>query len=169
MTRQQQQLVAEHFPRVCKIAQVIRRKLPRYIRAEDLAGYGCFGLIRAALEYDAARGATFRTWSFTCIRSAIRDGLKLERRQRRNQVTGTPPRACARSRQGFDHVDGHDAATAMLAKLTPRQGNAIWLRHVEGLELQEVGLSIGVDQSRAHQLCAAGIGRLQFIASEHRP
>jgi RNA polymerase sigma factor FliA len=68
-------LIAQGQGLVRSLAAGIHRKLPRHIDMDDLVAYGQLGLVEAARDFDAARGAQFSTYAYYRIRGAIYDGL----------------------------------------------------------------------------------------------
>lgn len=70
-----QTLVDEHQPLLLSIAKRIHRRLPPYIRFDDVLSYGQVGLVQASRSYNQNIGAVFATFAFYRIRGAIYDGL----------------------------------------------------------------------------------------------
>lgn len=70
-----QSLVEEHQALVMSICKKIHRRLPTYIRFDDVASYGQLGLLQAARSYNHTMGSSFATFAFYRIRGAVYDGL----------------------------------------------------------------------------------------------
>lgn len=70
-------IVEYHMQLVIQIVHSLMRKLPQSIEKDDLVGYGCFGLIKAAETYDPSR-SKFITHAAFRINNAIYDGLRKE-------------------------------------------------------------------------------------------
>ena len=94
-----QQSVEECQGLVRSLALKVHRGLPRRVDLDDLIGYGQVGLVEAANEFDASRGARFATFAYYRIRGAIYDGLA--------KMTGM-------SRGHYQHVRYERGATEVL-------------------------------------------------------
>lgn len=69
-------LVEEHGPLVRRIAHHLLARLPSSVNVEDLIQSGMIGLLEAAANYDAARGASFETFAGIRIRGAMIDEVR---------------------------------------------------------------------------------------------
>jgi len=79
LTPDQQRLVEEHA------AWAVDSPINSYRRAwrddqDELEALARFGLVKAALTFNPARGVLFTTWASTKIRSAVLDGRRLRMR-----------------------------------------------------------------------------------------
>ncbi len=70
-----QNLVDEHQGLVISIAKRIYRRLPPYIRYDDVVSYGQLGLLQAARSFNDSIGSSFATFAYYRIRGAMYDGL----------------------------------------------------------------------------------------------
>lgn len=70
-----QELVARHQGMVRSIAWTILQRLPKHVEIEELVSDGNVGLMQAARNYDASRGAQFTTYAWRRVRGAIFAGL----------------------------------------------------------------------------------------------
>lgn len=70
------ELIVEHLPLVRHIAGRLAVRLSAAVSAEDLEGWGVFGLIEAVEKYDPAQGTEFKTYAYYRIRGAILDELR---------------------------------------------------------------------------------------------
>ncbi len=73
--RTPQTLIEEHQGLVLSICKKIHRRLPPYIRFDDVLSYGQLGLLQAARSYNDGMGSTFATFAYYRIRGAVYDGL----------------------------------------------------------------------------------------------
>jgi RNA polymerase sigma factor for flagellar operon FliA len=73
---EQARLVEQNLDYVRAIAGKVRASLGGAVDLEELVAYGTRGLVEAADRFDAARGASFATFSYYRIRGAIYDGLR---------------------------------------------------------------------------------------------
>lgn len=78
-------LILEQQPYVRALARNIAKHLPPNADFEELVAYGQLGLVEAAKQFDASRGASFTTFAHYRIRGAIFDGLR--------KMTWLPPAA----------------------------------------------------------------------------
>lgn len=70
------QLIEQYLPLVSHVLGRLTFGLPPDVEREDLHSAGVMGLIHAADNYDASRGAAFKTFAYTTIRGAILDELR---------------------------------------------------------------------------------------------
>ena len=69
-------LVLQHQDYVRALARGIAKKLPKHVDFEELVSLGQVGLVTAAKQYEAGRGAAFTTFAYYRVRGAILDGLR---------------------------------------------------------------------------------------------
>lgn len=69
-------LVAENVDLVKRIAQHLAARLPSSVDIDDLIQSGMVGLLEAAQNFDASRGATFRTYAGIRVRGAMLDDIR---------------------------------------------------------------------------------------------
>ena len=82
-------LVEQFLPLVRYVVARLPVTMPGALDRDDLFSVGVMGLMHAATTYDAARGASFKTFAYTAIRGAILDEVrKLDPvpRQRRERL-----------------------------------------------------------------------------------
>jgi RNA polymerase sigma factor for flagellar operon FliA len=68
--------IAAHLPQVRRIANAIRRRLPRQVALEDLVQAGVLGLMDALQKFDARRHVQFAAYANFRIGGAILDSLR---------------------------------------------------------------------------------------------
>lgn len=73
---EQEQLIADHIELVKRIAYHLIARLPAHTEVEDLMQSGMMGLLEAARNYDASRGASFSTFAGFRIRGAMLDEVR---------------------------------------------------------------------------------------------
>ena len=73
---EQEALIAEHIELVKRIAYHLIARLPANTEIEDLMQSGMMGLLEAARNYDASRGASFATFAGFRIRGAMLDEVR---------------------------------------------------------------------------------------------
>ncbi len=70
------QLVQRHVPLVKRIAYHLLGRLPADVQVDDLIQAGVVGLLEAARQYDAGKGASFETYAGIRIRGAMLDEVR---------------------------------------------------------------------------------------------
>ncbi len=73
---QMQQLVERHAPLVKRIAYHLLARLPASVQVDDLIQSGMIGLIEAAKNFDATKGASFETFAGIRIRGSMLDEIR---------------------------------------------------------------------------------------------
>ena len=74
--RDTEALVMRHAELVKRIAYHLAGRLPASVEVDDLIQAGMLGLLEAAANYSAGRGASFETYAGIRIRGAMLDGLR---------------------------------------------------------------------------------------------
>jgi RNA polymerase sigma factor for flagellar operon FliA len=74
--RDTEALVMRHAELVKRIAYHLAGRLPTSVEVDDLIQAGMLGLLEAAANYSAGRGASFETYAGIRIRGAMLDGLR---------------------------------------------------------------------------------------------
>ena len=69
-------LVEQHAPLVKRIAHHLLARLPSCVLVEDLVQAGLIGLLEAARNYDASKGASFETYAGIRIRGSMIDDVR---------------------------------------------------------------------------------------------
>lgn len=71
-----EKLVSEYAPLVKKIALHLKGRLPASVLLDDLIQSGMLGLLDAAQNFDASKGASFETFASIRIRGAMIDDIR---------------------------------------------------------------------------------------------
>lgn len=69
-------LIERHLSLVKKIAQHLIGRLPALVQAEDLMQAGMLGLLEAAKNYNADKGASFETYASIRVRGSMLDEIR---------------------------------------------------------------------------------------------
>ena len=75
-TPSNEDLVTEHVELVNRIAYHLAARLPAAVDVDDLKQSGMVGLLEAAANFDASRGASFETYAGIRIRGAMLDDIR---------------------------------------------------------------------------------------------
>lgn len=70
------ELVNQHAPLVKRIAYHLMGRMPSSVQVDDLIQAGVIGLLEAARNYDASKGASFETYAGIRIRGAMIDEIR---------------------------------------------------------------------------------------------
>lgn len=144
---------------------------------EDITQEVFLRAYRAMASYgpDRVAGIDLRPWLATITRNLIRNEYR--RRGRKPSValdtdthaetatSGDDPTAPAEARVDLDHLD------QTLQELSDAQREAVVLRHIVGLPMREVALTMGVPHGTAKSHVSRGLARLRtvFDAQEVHP
>lgn len=69
-------VVEQHGPLVKRIAHHLLARMPSSVQVEDLIQAGLIGLLEAARNYDASKGASFETYAGIRIRGSMIDDVR---------------------------------------------------------------------------------------------
>jgi RNA polymerase sigma factor FliA len=75
-TSAEETLVEEYLPLVRAVVGSLARSWPAHLTAKDLYGAGMVGLLQAIRNFDANRGASFKTFACFRIRGAVLDEVR---------------------------------------------------------------------------------------------
>ncbi len=134
----QEELVAENVGLVKRIACHLAGRLPSSVEIDDLMQAGMIGLLEAAANFDASRGASFETWAGIRIRGAMLDEVR--------KLDWTPRSVRHKFRQ----------VSEAMRTLEARTGRA-----AEGREVAEL-VGISIDEYHAILRDAAGSRLFSF-------
>ena len=79
INREQEKLIESHATLVKRIAYHLIGRLPRSVQLDDLLKAGMLGLLEAAKNYDAEKGAAFETYASIRIRGNMLDEVRIIR------------------------------------------------------------------------------------------
>jgi RNA polymerase sigma factor for flagellar operon FliA len=103
------EVVERHAPLVKRIAHHLLARMPASVLVEDLIQAGLLGLLEAARNYDASRGASFETYAGIRIRGAMIDDVRrgdwAPRSVHRNSRRVTEAMRAVEGRLGHDASD----------------------------------------------------------------
>lgn len=139
-------LVKGHLPLVRRVVGRLAVQLPPTVGREDLEEVGILGLLNAAKNYDASRGASFRTFAYIAIQGAVLDELR---------------RLDVLPRGRRDGVRAFEEAKSTLTERTGREPNFLEIQEELGLtapELEEVLRARALSESHQRGLGEASTG-----------
>lgn len=103
------EMVERHAPLVKRIAHHLLARMPASVQVEDLIQAGLIGLLEAARNYDASKGASFETYAGIRIRGSMIDDVRrgdwAPRSVHRNARRVTDAMRSVESRLGRDAND----------------------------------------------------------------
>jgi RNA polymerase sigma factor (sigma-70 family) len=162
-----EQLARDFLPLALATARRLRGRYPRMYRDRHAAlSDALYALALAVRDYDPGRGVHFATFYarvaiWKVLRYAARDFDRQAWPRGTVQLDGGRfPDPDPRQHPPWAALADDEAARAILAPLTPREAEALWLTTVEGLYVTEAGPRMGVSPQRVAQLVAVARGRL---------
>ena len=134
------------------LAKAIARSLGVMADADDLAGYGMLGLMRAIRTYDENGKASFKTYASTCIRNAIVDAMRKPSVAAVNIDEVALPESMQTAVQDPEDIFIENETSALLfdaitALLTPVE-LAVLKLHLECLSYAEIAKELGIEQKK---------------------
>jgi len=148
-----QELVLTHMNFAEKLARKRKRSLPSYIDIYELFSAAYLGLTEAANSYDESRNVAFKTYSYRRILGAIDDYLQSLgysiSLDIRNNITGLSKSDLIESKQQINHDHSFDLIESLIGNLG---SNIFKLYFLDNYDLKEIGLMVGVSESRICQL-----------------
>lgn len=171
-------LVIEHLPLARRIAASMARRMP--LPLDDVESAAMLGLVHAARDFDASRGAPFAAYADRRIRGAIQDEARaadvLTRDQRRAVRDGKAG-ALEPRHDDYDDLAEQIAADRLSGSVEdwassrdfhrhlrylPRRLQRIVRRHlIDEVPLARIGTELGVTESRICQLLGQAKERLR--------
>lgn len=164
-----------------RVVHDVAAGVPRCVDRQDLHAAALLGLVRAARTFDPGRGVPFLAFARSRMRWAVLDELRssdhLTRSARRRTREAVPvPATDVFVRLADVDVADPTAATpegdalecelvesvrAAVARLPARHRAVILGYFVEGREMRDLAVELGVTPSRVSQLCSDGVGKLR--------
>ena len=143
-----------------------RRWMPGRQDAEDVTQEAFVRAYRALQSYSHTRilELRLRPWLFAITLNLCRNHARARDRRPEQVALGATDRATAEGtdREALDSI-AIDEWRQRLAKLTPRQRDAVVLRHVVGLSYAEIGEVLGCPAGTAKSDVHRGIARLRTL------
>ena len=161
----------EHWA-LTELFRAYQPRLLRYLRtqapesAEDLASEVWIGVARTVSQFHGDE-AGFRAWLFTIARRRVIEHRRRQARQRTlalpgEEIDGPPPTGADGDPAGavLDRLGAQGAVDELVAELTPEQAEAVLLRVVAGLPVDEVARIMGRSPGSVRVLCHRALRRL---------
>jgi RNA polymerase sigma-70 factor (ECF subfamily) len=128
--------------------------------------------VAASLHRFSGDGDAFRRWLFTIARRRQIDAGR-KRSTRREDLAADPvaDRADDASSRAFDEVGGLDRALALVRRLPPDMAEAVLLRVVADLAVDEVAQVMGRREGHVRVLVHRGLRKLaeELAVTDERP
>ena len=129
-----------------------------FLRAyQALAGYGRQRVVQLST----------RPWLATITRNLVRNEYRRRERRATVPLDSTPP---AETDDDVAAIDTEDQLNQLLASLSDAQREAVVLRHVVGLSMRDVALTMAVPEGTAKSHVSRGLERLRSqLTSQSAP
>jgi RNA polymerase sigma factor (sigma-70 family) len=127
----------EYLPLVDTIVHGDFKHVPSYIDRSDMIQDGTVGLLEAARTYNPDYGVPFPSWARTKIRSGVYDGL---RRMDSRRLEWEEDEVFATSEELVANLPWEE--------LTDREYWVVYLSYLEGFELSEVAMTMGITDNQ---------------------
>lgn len=157
----------------CKL-RLYRKCLAHGLEHDDISQAAMLGAVVAAQKYDPTRGAKFRTcciwWVYSYVQLLLRQAIRARRLDaiRRESLYDAPASVDAADSLA-DREYSQTMIPKFLAVLSPRQAKMLrWYYGVgikRPLNCTEIGRKFGVSKSRAQQIIAGAIAKIQSHVS----
>ena len=174
------EIVERNMPFAAAIARNIGKSLPRHASLDDVTSSAYVGLIEASRRFRPASGVKFTSFARYRVRGAVLDSLRALDHLTRGQRTAVKQTAALPAWDSGpvphpDELPSHDggpeeagiasershALARALTLLPSRQQRILRAYYADGLTMREVGLLIGVNESRVSQIHAHALAALR--------
>lgn len=159
----EREVVQRYSGLVKRIAQHLLGRLPPSIQLEDMMQAGMIGLLEAAKNYDAAKGASFETYASIRVRGSMLDEIRKGDWAPRSVHRNT--RRVAKAIREVENQTGRDARDFEVAKnldISLDEYHQL-LQETNGCRMftyQDVGLN---EESTSHGMCITSPGPLDGL------
>lgn len=170
-------VITDCLPMVRSMARwlMCAKALPASIEIDDLVSAGTVGLVRAAKRYDQTRNATLKTFAEHRVRGAmldyVREHAPLSRAHFKEATAGGVAGAFQCALDDIQEpaapvidlnarIIGPRLMTA-LRRLSTRDRYIVYQYFFEDRTLREIGVDLGISESRCHQLLSRALFTLR--------
>ena len=187
LTGEQERVLLEHLPIVRFLARRIHERLPQHVDIEDLVSAGVVGLMDAFTKFDPAKKVQFRSYAQFRIRGAILDSLRtldwspreLRRKGRaveeairvltarlghapnEAEVAEEMALSLDEYQQLLGDLKGLEIGTLNMERNEDSGEEELSLYYYEEMTMREIGLAMGVVESRVSQVHASAVVHLR--------
>ena len=120
----------------------------------------------ATYEPSRIRELEPRPWLATITRNLVRNEYRRRSRKGTVPLNRSADGATHQAEEDVRTVDDRDQLSRLLGELTDVQSDAVVLRHVLGLPMREVALTLACPEGTAKSHVSRGIGRLRELIAE---
>jgi len=147
-----------------KIYNFILKRVCNVQDAEDLTS-AVFEKVVANLEtFDEAR-ASFTTWIYRIATNTVTDFYRSRARRKEVPLEDAAGGEPAEERDDLDRASLYMVLKEMLGRLAPKYQEALMLRYLAGMRVQEVALTLGITESAASKRILRGLDELRKMAA----
>lgn len=164
-------LIEAYLPLANKIAFEKKKCLPRRVDLDDLKSAAYFGLVDAATKFDPARSTSFGTYAKFRIMGEIADFIRESCRDNERcpvsldtpDESGSCMAACIP--QGEPCKDFKEIFDDATKTLTNIDKNIMVMYYLDDLSMKEIGVKIGVSESRVSQILKRSKDKVQMTVA----
>jgi RNA polymerase sigma factor (sigma-70 family) len=142
--------------------------------AEDLVAESFLRAYRALRDYEPSRILALRPrpWLLTIMHNTWRNNLRGASRRPQQTLVADPPENAAAGVGVEEQVEGNETQrelAELLARLPPSQRVAVVLRHVAGMSIAEIAMTMQIPEGTAKSHASRGLRTLGELYGCHRP
>lgn len=146
-----------------KIYNFILKRVGNVPDAEDLTSIVFEKVVVNLSTFDETR-ASFTTWIYRIATNSVTDFYRSRGRRRESSLDDATVAEPASEGDGMDSADLYMVLTEMLKGLAPKYQEAVTLRYLAGLRVQEVAETLGITESAASKRILRGLDELKKMA-----
>lgn len=152
-------LVEQHVEWARAIACQVAGRMHACFEQDDLIGPAEFELVKQAAKYDPTRGVTFRQFAQLAIRGACLNSVR--RWEWRIRSAGPVEDTAAQPLAADPFADAQ--LWRSVGRLPARHAEVVWQVYLNDSNLAEVGLILGIGESRASQIHGEALDMLKLL------
>jgi RNA polymerase sigma factor (sigma-70 family) len=148
---------------IVKIYNFILKRVGNVADAEDVTSVVFEKVIVNLESFDESR-ASFTTWIYRIAMNSITDFYRSRGRRRESSLETGAGLELARAADEVERADLYIALVDMLRRLPAKYQEAVTLRYLAGMRVQEVAETLGITESAASKRILRGLDELRRVA-----
>lgn len=155
-----EQICDQYIP---KIYNFILKRVCNVADAEDLTSMVFEKVVTNLDTFDETK-ASFTTWIYRIATNSVTDFYRSRARRRESYIEDAVPGEIASEGDDLERADLYLVLRDLLAQLAPKYQEALMLRYLAGLRVQEVAVTLGITESAASKRILRGLDELKRMA-----